>query len=62
MADSDSTQLGDANLAAPHSHCWLTALERLVVATGPTEMEALLSRKEEWIEAYQHTFHGSRSS
>jgi nitrile hydratase accessory protein len=37
---------------------WLAALERLVTSkqlTGPTE---LLTRKDEWADAYRHTPHG----
>jgi len=39
-------------------HCWLTALERLVVAKRLTDAPALLARKEAWADAYRHTPHG----
>jgi nitrile hydratase accessory protein len=37
---------------------WLTALERLVVAKGLTNPEAMRERKEAWREAYLRTPHG----
>jgi nitrile hydratase accessory protein len=37
---------------------WLAALERLVVAKGLTDPEAMHERKEAWAEAYLHTPHG----
>ena len=49
---------GEPRDDAGYYHCWLTALEKLVVAKGLTDIEALLSRKEEWAEAYRHTAHG----
>jgi len=39
-------------------HCWLTALERLVVAKGLTDPASLLAQKEAWAEAYRTTPHG----
>jgi nitrile hydratase accessory protein len=38
--------------------CWLTALERLVVAKRLSDPAALLARKEAWAEAYRRTPHG----
>jgi hypothetical protein len=38
--------------------CWLTALERLVVAKGLTDPASLLAQKEAWAEAYRTTPHG----
>jgi nitrile hydratase accessory protein len=37
---------------------WLAALERLVVAKGLTDRDAMRQRKAEWTEAYLHTPHG----
>ena len=37
---------------------WLAALERLVMAKGLTDPEALVARKEAWADAYRHTPHG----
>jgi nitrile hydratase accessory protein len=37
---------------------WLAALERLVVAKGLTNRDAMRERKEAWREAYLHTPHG----
>jgi len=39
-------------------HCWLTALERLVVAKRLSDPATLLARKEAWAEAYRRTPHG----
>jgi nitrile hydratase accessory protein len=39
-------------------HCWLTALERLVVAKGLADPASLLAQKEAWAEAYRSTPHG----
>ena len=38
---------------------WLTALERLVMAKGLTDQNALLTRREAWAEAYRATPHGT---
>jgi nitrile hydratase accessory protein len=38
--------------------CWLTALERLVVAKCLSDPGELRARKEAWIQAYQRTPHG----
>jgi nitrile hydratase accessory protein len=37
---------------------WLAALERLVTSKRLAEPTELLSRKEEWADAYRHTPHG----
>jgi nitrile hydratase accessory protein len=37
---------------------WLAALERLVVAKGLTNRDAMRERKAAWTEAYLHTPHG----
>jgi nitrile hydratase accessory protein len=38
--------------------CWLTALERIVVAKGLTDPALLLAQKQAWAEAYRTTPHG----
>ena len=40
-------------------HCWLTALERLVVAKRLSDPATLLARKRAWADAYRRTPHGS---
>ena len=37
---------------------WLAALERLVVAKGLSNPDAMIARKEAWADAYRHTPHG----
>ena len=37
---------------------WLATLERLVMAKGLTDADALSERKEAWADAYRHTPHG----
>jgi nitrile hydratase accessory protein len=39
-------------------HCWLTALERLVVAKQLSDTATLLARKQAWAAAYRRTPHG----
>jgi nitrile hydratase accessory protein len=38
---------------------WVATLERLVVAKGLTDQEALVARKDAWTKAYRNTPHGS---
>jgi len=51
---------GEPDDGSRYYHCWLTALERLVVAKNLSDTAALLARKEAWAEAYRHTPHGKR--
>jgi nitrile hydratase accessory protein len=37
---------------------WLATLERLAIAKGLTDQEALVARKDAWIQAYRNTPHG----
>jgi len=37
---------------------WLAALERLVIAKGLSNPDAMRERKEAWADAYRHTPHG----
>ncbi len=39
-------------------HCWLAALERLVIAKGLSDAAALAHCKDAWADAYRHTPHG----
>ena len=41
-----------------YCHCWLTALERVVVSKWLSDNAALLARKEAWADAYRRTPHG----
>jgi nitrile hydratase accessory protein len=49
---------GEIDDGSRYYHCWLAALERLVVAKQLSVPAALLERKEAWAEAYRHTPHG----
>jgi len=49
---------GEPDDGSRYYHCWLAALERLVVAKQLSDPATLLERKEAWAEAYRHTPHG----
>ena len=49
---------GEPDDGSRYYHHWLAALERLLMAKGLAEPEALLARKEAWAEAYRRTPHG----
>ncbi|MGO9935502.1 MAG: nitrile hydratase accessory protein [Steroidobacteraceae bacterium] len=49
---------GEPDDGSRYYHCWLTALERLVVAKELSDRTTLLARKEAWADAYRHTPHG----
>jgi nitrile hydratase accessory protein len=49
---------GETDDGSRYYHCWLAALERLVVTKGLSDPAALLARKEAWADAYRHTPHG----
>jgi nitrile hydratase accessory protein len=49
---------GESDDGSRYYHCWLTALERLVVMKGLSDPVALSARKDAWAEAYRHTPHG----
>jgi nitrile hydratase accessory protein len=49
---------GEPDDGSRYYHCWLTALERLVVATRLSDAAALLAHKEAWADAYRRTPHG----
>ena len=50
---------GEPDDGSRYYHHWLVALERLVLAKGLTDQQALVARKEAWTEAYRHTPHGA---
>jgi nitrile hydratase accessory protein len=49
---------GEPDDGSRYYHCWLAALERLVVMKGLSDPATLVARKEAWAEAYRHTPHG----
>jgi nitrile hydratase accessory protein len=49
---------GEPDDGSRYYHCWLAALERLVVAKRLSDVAALLTRKAAWEEAYRRTPHG----
>jgi len=54
-----SAEHGDLDTGARYYHCWLAALERLVINKQLIDSATLLKRKEAWAEAYRHTPHGN---
>ena len=53
-----SVSRGEPDDGSYYYQCWLAALERLVFAKGLTDLKTLLTRKEDWAEAYRRTPHG----
>jgi nitrile hydratase accessory protein len=49
---------GELDDGSRYYHCWLTALERLVVAKRLSAAAALMARRDAWAEAYRRTPHG----
>jgi nitrile hydratase accessory protein len=49
---------GEADDGSHYYEHWLAALERLVTSKHLTDDAELLTRKEEWADAYRHTPHG----
>ena len=49
---------GEPSDGSRYYHCWLTALEHLVVAKRLFDPAMLLERKNAWTEAYRRTPHG----
>lgn len=49
---------GEPDDGSRYYHCWLAALERLVVAKELTDPATLFARKEAWADAFRHTPHG----
>ena len=55
---SDAAARGEADDGSNYYQYWLTALEKLAVEKGLTDLSALLARKESWRDAYHRTPHG----
>ena len=53
-----SAARGEVADGSLYYHCWLTTLERLVVAKGLSDPAALLKCKDAWADAYRRTPHG----
>jgi nitrile hydratase accessory protein len=53
-----SAARGEPDDGSHYYHCWLAALERLVVTKGLSDEAALIARKEAWADAYRLTPHG----
>jgi nitrile hydratase accessory protein len=51
---------GESDDGSRYYEHWLAALERLVLAKGLTDSNALVRRKSAWTKAYPHTPHGNR--
>jgi nitrile hydratase accessory protein len=49
---------GEPDDGSRYYHCWLTALERVVVAKRLSDAAVLIARKNAWAEAYRRTPHG----
>lgn len=49
---------GESDDGSRYYHCWLTALEHLVIEKRLSDPAALLAQKEAWADAYRHTPHG----
>jgi nitrile hydratase accessory protein len=49
---------GEADDGSRYYHCWLAALEHLVVSKSLSSRAALSEQREAWAEAYRHTPHG----
>jgi nitrile hydratase accessory protein len=49
---------GEPDDGSRYYHCWLAALERLVVEKDLADRATLMQRKEAWAEAFSHTPHG----
>ena len=53
-----SSARGEPDDGSRYYHCWLAALERLVVAKRLSDKPALLACKDAWADAYRRTPHG----
>ena len=49
---------GASDDGSRYYHCWLAALERLVVAKGLSDQATLLAQRNAWESAYRRTPHG----
>ena len=53
-----SAARGEPDDGSHYYHCWLAALERLVVGKGLSETAELQGCKQAWADAYRRTPHG----
>lgn len=53
-----SAARGEPDDGSRYYHCWLTCLERLVLAKRLSDAAALLAKKDAWTDAYRRTPHG----
>jgi len=53
-----SAARGESDDGSHYYHCWLAALERLVVERHLSDAGTLHAQKEAWAEAYRRTPHG----
>jgi nitrile hydratase accessory protein len=56
---AEASRRNEPDDGSRYYHHWLAALECLVAAKALVAPPSLLTRKEEWAEAYRHTPHGS---
>jgi len=55
---TSAAERGEPDDGSRYYHCWLAALERLVVTKQLSDPATIRIRKEAWAEAYRHTPHG----
>lgn len=55
---ADAEARGEPDDGSRYYHHWVSALERLVVERGLSDLPAIARRKEAWADAYRHTPHG----
>ena len=61
LLETDAAR-GEPDDGSWYYHCWLAALERLVVAKELSNPATLLARKEAWADAFRHPArHASRT-
>jgi nitrile hydratase accessory protein len=53
-----SAARGEPDDGSRYYHCWLTTLERLVLAKRLSDAAALIAKRGAWAEAYRRTPHG----
>ena len=53
-----SVARGEPDDGTHYYHCWLAALEHLVISKGLSDPDTLQARKEAWADAYRSTPHG----
>ena len=53
-----NAERGEPDDGSRYYHCWLAAVERLVVAKHLSDAPALQAGKKAWADAYRRTPHG----